>query len=243
MIRNDLYKSIIETIKKDNYFTEHDFSILTNSINNGVNLSIKCNFDDKYILNVNILNTRENINNGAKDFVIRGKRSPGSLSLTEEIIHIGRDSFINGIAEWTGFIKEEMLSIPIYRKLEEQRVEIDKLDDWIEKAPDEFFSQREAAELRHKLDDLEKRFAAHWASEIKNKQEVEDKLQDLHSEIEVLKTQIEVLRQPKWWSSLFGRIIKWSADPNNQKLISSTTEVAKLLLPSSASEAAASNNE
>lgn len=226
-----MHQSIIKTLRKDSFFTEHDFSIHSESGNKGVILTIKCNFDNSYYFQVTISSNREEYKPGNQEYILRGQRCPGSLSILENVTYIGKAKLLDGIYEWVMSIKEELLAIPTYRKIEDQKKEISKLEAWIKTVPDDYFSQAEAKDLKERLNALEELFTQRVTQEVATKQELEQEIKKIQEELEILRSQVDILKQPKWWGALFGRLMNWTADPDNRKLISSTAEVAKLLLP------------
>lgn len=232
MIRMNLLKEILDVISKSQYFSEHDFDIEHNAVNNGTNLLISYKYDNKYYFKVLIPDKKQKYDESAYavDFVITGRRCPGDLSFDEQISYIGRKELIEGIETWIHFMKQDFLAMPVYRKLEEQKQEVESLKEMMWKIPDEYFTREEAAELKRRLDEMEQKFSQYLKAEINNQKEFEEKQAALHEQIETLKSQIDSFKKPGWFGTFLGRLAVWSTDPSNQPLIQSGKQAAQILL-------------
>jgi hypothetical protein len=97
-------------------------------------------------------------------------------------------------------------------------------------APEGYFSVDEAAALRQRLEDLERRLTENLTQHVKDKSDLATRLAAVSADITMLKETMEAVPKSGWVNAVCSRAFGWLTDPINRKLITSGAQVAKDLL-------------
>lgn len=230
MLREHTRKAISDVITNTQFFDANDFNIFGELNGSSTSLSLIYKFDESKYFFVAIPNQQSKLNDGSWDFSIRGKRSPGAVSSEEQISFVGARLF-KEVAEWLSFVQQDLIAVPINRKLEKQQLEIQKLEELLKDIPnqDEFFTDEEGTEIKKKLEQLQKQFEEFYKEHTDKK----EKLQKVKMELNTLRETVSSLRKKNWIKSFVVRTVNWVSNPENKKLIESGVKVAQLILPDS----------
>jgi hypothetical protein len=236
MVREKFIRLINDTIDKNPKFSFADFSIeQKKTTTRGIQTIVKVqyNYDENYYLNINIPSSRSSFKkNDYSDekiltYEIECEYSPGDIELNEKITVRGTDGVLNHLSYWLTLVWDELMAIPINRDFSNLKDSVDELFGEMKKVTDESFTQNERDDFEKKLDELEKRFADNITSQQFEKQELEDKLETLHSEIDGLKKTLKVFNKKNWFKSFGAKILGWGAKPENQKMIADGAKIVK----------------
>ena len=231
MIRPRIVAAANTALASGPHFKADDFSVATTSREDGSGtLEIRYRFDDAYVFHVELPNTgyERTWLTGPK-LKITGFTSPGFLTSRENVLYEQIPELIAGITGWTERIHEEMLAVPVNRRLAEHRDQLDGLIAQIGDLPDEYFTREEADALRARLDELESQMRANIEGAASSA-DVDARLSELHADIELLKRSAESLKKQGWAGSLMVRLKRWSANPENRDLLKSGAAVARTFL-------------
>lgn len=231
MIRNHLLQSIEKTISQHDYFSITDFEIKTSEKSEVI---IEYRFDKTYYLHVIIPNSTSTLKGdyGSTDvYRIRAVVSPGEMAIKEELIFNGKDEYLKGILQWMGWLKNELLSIPFIRNIEEQNMLIKEMISKIKLEDDSYLTTEQIADFKFKLNELHEKYEESLKNQIKDKVELEQKLAELEKEFTVLKDTLSSLKKSSWLKSFGTKVIKWVADPKNKIALKAGANVVKAFLP------------
>lgn len=157
---------------------------------------------------------------------------PGEILNVDHLKPESKESVLGAIRQWVNRMDNELTALPLRRKLEEQRQQLEALAEEVGKITEGYFSLDEAEELKGRLEAFEARFAEHITHTTEDSKEAARKIAVLHDEIELLKRQIVQLSKQGWAKSMLVRVSNWMRDPTNRQLLQSGSDLAKsILLP------------
>ena len=165
------------------------------------------------------------------DYKIEGKICPGELAFIEEIEEKGKNGIALLIDRWLYNLWDELLTSPVNREFSKQKQEIEELKRKYENPSEEYFSSEEVISMKARLEKLEKDFSEKIRQEIHDQKEVDQKIQDFHKEIEVLKATVSALNKKGWSKSFATKIFTWFSKPENQKLLKAGKDLITSMLP------------
>lgn len=166
----------------------------------------------------------------SEEFVISANVFPGEINTNEYLTFNGKSKLLAGLAEWRNRVYEELMAIPVLRRSEEQRQQIEKILEDLGDLDESYFTKDEANTLKDRLDDLEARFAESIKMHLDDKTAQEQQLGSLHAEISDLKAKTDTRTKRGWARSFAKRFVEWSEDPENRKLLGTGVEVVKGLI-------------
>lgn len=236
MIRQELAQEIEKAINKTGYFNINDFSIETKPVGTAyVKLVLKYNYDDKYKIELNIPNTKSVDKSSGYDsfnYGITGNMCPGELAFNEEIFFRGGSKeLVESIINWLEYLRSDLFATPANRLINEQKEELSKFEEKLSKIPDDYMTKQEIQDYLTRLDELESTFKEHLQKQIDNETELNQQIKSLQKEIEMLKNNAKTLKRRAFIRSVLSKIISWSANPTNQKLLKTGAQAIKPLLP------------
>ncbi|MEH7504058.1 hypothetical protein V7152_18920 [Neobacillus drentensis] len=193
----------IEEALRNNHFLPEDFTITTKDYTGYVRLTIVYNYMPEFTFYSNIFKEEEKF---TADFI------PGRITKLAKKKDLDSYHFFESIQEWLENAYKEMNKIPIARKVREQEDLLKSFQEKIQsmdEAGERHFTKEEGQELCERLEKLEEylRESINERTDNENKQIKE--ISALHSEIDTLKTQLEVLSRKNWFLSLSTRMYNW----------------------------------
>lgn len=247
MVRNVTRIEIIETLDSHKYFSSADFDIKIK----GNSINLKYEYDDRFYFKIN-LPTRtttktvkrtkppgilgERSYNKEEDIeihVINGKVCPGEMILEEDLRIEGKDNISSRIKDWLYSIWEELKAGPVNKLIDEQNEIIENIKAKVDKVSEDYFTKKEANELREKLNLFEDSLKKQIEQQSEENGNIRSTIRELENEIEVLKSTIDVLNKKNWFKSSITKMYKWISKENNRKLLKDGAKLLKPLLPES----------
>ncbi len=234
MIRKKTLSDIRDVLDSHARFTVTDFSIEQKG---NKALLIKYNYDDAFFFDVEIPNETSSIpsentfSRPQDDYKFRAKISPGKISTIENLDFYSEYIFHQKISFWLDCLWEELLEIPVQRQFKEQEKIIEEIKEKLKDVPDEFFSYEDGNELKIKIDKLEAKFNQKFEAEIKDKEKLQKKINDLHKEFETLKSTIFSVKKKSWFTSFATKTFVWFTKEENRKFLKDAKDYIQPLLP------------
>ena len=236
MVREKFIRLINDTIDENPKFSFADFTVEQKKTTiRGVQTIVKVqyNYNDNYYLNINIPTSRTSFKKNdysdekVIDYEIECEYSPGDIELNEKTNVRGTNGVLKHLSYWLNIVWDELMAIPVNREFNELKTSVDQLFGKMKNVSNEAFTKDERAEFEDKLDKLEKRFVDNLKSQELEKNELEEKLETLHSEIDSLKETLKVFNKKNWFKSFGAKILSWGAKPENQTMISNGAKIVK----------------
>jgi len=231
MIRNSLYKTIVQTLDNSNRFESTDFTIQSEVTYNYTNLKILYNYDDRYYIEFSLPKELSKDINDTYNYSISGKACPGPFALNESFNFRGSKNILVKISEWVINLWEELSSEPIIRNVNRKSDEINEILEKFTDVENVHFTQSEVSELKNKLDALEKKIIADYEDFIDDKKQLQKDIDDLHQDIETLKQTVNSLKKQGWLKSFTTKAVKWVSKDKNRKMLSDGYSVVREFLP------------
>lgn len=246
MVNKTFILKLKQNIDDSKYFGSNDFSITEEY----GNLNVNYNYTESYFFELkipsemSILSRTEKQTNSFgilstqkeyeyQQYEFSGRLSPGKISETEHFHFEGEAKVLTYLNNWLNNLWNELTFAPELRKLNDFDEEIQKINEKFNNVSADYFSKDEITNLIEKLEILENQFIDKLESEIKDKEALQEVLEDLHKEIEKLKGQSKVLNKRNWFKSFGGKIFKWVSKEENRKFLHDTSEFIRPLLPDS----------
>jgi hypothetical protein len=197
------FKQEIEEALRNNHFLPEDFRMNTNDYAGYVKLKIVYNYMPEYTFQCNIFKEEEKF---TVEFI------PGKVTKLAKRNDLDSYQFFESIQEWLNNAYKEMNKIPLARKVKEQEDLLKSFQEKIQtmdEAGEKHFTKEEGEELRDRLVKLEEYLRESIKERIENEYTQKKEFNALHSEIETLTTQLEVLSSKNWFLSLSTRMYNW----------------------------------
>lgn len=221
MLRDRIIASIRESIERSKCSVE-EFSFDQSEKDGTTTLTIAYRFDPRFFFRLSVSAK------AGSDYTYLA--APGSVAQRES--GMVSTYHLNGtIQEWAGRVLEDLVAPPVMRQISEQGKAINDMLAQFDTLDDEYFTKDEAEEMRQKLDELEKSLLAQLESADLGQKELRRKADELHKEIEMLKSTVESLKKPGFAGRVVVRLSSFFKNPENAKLLKTTTaEIGKQLL-------------
>ncbi|OFY16579.1 MAG: hypothetical protein A2X02_05420 [Bacteroidetes bacterium GWF2_29_10] len=238
MIRPKFKQDIRVFIDENPKFSSIDFII---DINNNT-IVIKYAYDASYyfkcaipnslsIIKKEIVERKISISND-EDYHFKGYYCPGQFVTQEEFDVYGERNLYYAIKKWMNCLYEDLLTIPINRKIAEQAKIINDINDKIKDYDDDsYFSDLEITEIKTKIDKIEEDLKKQLEVQEKENKELKQSILELHKEFENLKLMTHSLNKKNWFKAFFYKTSAWLAKEENRKFLSNTAEIIKPMLP------------
>jgi hypothetical protein len=162
--------------------------------------------------------------------------APGELLHQEFGTCDTRDDLLKAIAVWVDRLDAELRAIPVNREIEDQRRMIEELTAAFSTQSEGYYSGPEAAELAERLSSIEERLEATIRGSSATDGEGDGRLDQLHTEIELLKSQLGSLSKENWSRSAAIRVAAWLKDPESRKVFGADPAKQFLLPPGSTAD-------
>lgn len=236
MIREKFLKDISTTINNHKRFESYDFDITPYSQNKSgpTKLKITYKMSPKYQIEIVIPNTKTKVQGAyveSDEYVFKCDKCPGKVAYQESINCNGEEDLHKNLKIWLDCIWDELVSNPILKSIKSQEEKVEELFKKFDLIDDEPFNSQEVEELRKKLDDLESMLKTEIESSKKNKEELENEIDNLHSDIETLKVTINSFTRKGWIKSFTTKIFKWTSNSENRKMLKDGYTLIKEILP------------
>ena len=202
-------------------FQAADFTLTNRDTGRGYEFAIVYRYDPRFKLQGVISSNGETVS---------GTISPGSLSIGETFKVEGHSEILSLVSTWAGRINEELVAIPMARKIAEQEREIDKLIAQWQVLPDEYFTRDEAEELAHRLVILEEDLKIRIAALDMDEKKLKARTSEIERDIQFLKTQLENQKKPGWARAFATRCVAWARDSENRALLKDGIDIGRKLL-------------
>ncbi|MFL5481943.1 MAG: hypothetical protein ACJ8AK_07110 [Gemmatimonadaceae bacterium] len=221
VLRDKIISSIRESLERSKFSVE-EFTFDQTEKEGTTTLTISYRFDSRFFFRLSVKA------NAGSDFSYMA--APGSVAQRESGT-VSTYHLSGTIQEWANRVLEDLVAPPVMRQISEQSKAISEMLSQFDTLEDEYFTKEEAAEMRRKLDELETNLLAQLESADANQKELRRKADQLHKEIETLKGTVESLKKPGFAGSVMVRLSSFFNDPENAKLLKTTTaEIGKQLL-------------
>lgn len=226
MLRKALLVEVEDILNKYTNNRADDFVVEQTRDGNMDLLTVRFQFEPKFTFEARFIGKI-----AADHYDISASECPGEFSESEHTSYPRKNQLLTAIGHWAQRIQTELRAIPIYREVEAHAKEIEALLQRFENVSDEYFSHEEAEKLRDKLDELEEKMRQNLEQSAGEKKDIERRIAAIHADIEALKQSADALKKRGWVRSLVVRATNWAKDPENQRLVKSGAELAKILLP------------
>lgn len=224
MVRTSFLNEITNTVSATGFFDITDFEVTTKEENGFYKLTIQYKYDNRfwYVGWIPI--------DTSSDKKMSATMIPGELNWRESHSLYGKSSLSSSINAWVGRLKEELLAIPVYRQVDEQRQSLEEMLKRLQDVEDVSFTREEAEELKAELDKLREQMIEHIKASAENQATQNQKIQSVTNDVDALKSSVDALSKPNWARAALSRFYKWGKDPENRKLIKDGVEVTAKLL-------------
>ncbi len=246
MFRQNIILKIKEQLDKDVNFSSSDFSIKTEY----KSLKIVYEYDNEYFFQVDVPYEISKLSKTQKEtttlgmitkhmereyeaYEFSGKIRPGQVAVEERIQFEGPDKIFNYLKTWLENLWVEITIQPQVRKAKELEEQIIDIKSKCENISEDYFTRDEADALKQKLDILEQNFREKLEIEIQDKILLFQALDELHKELEKLKSQTTSLNKKNWFKSFGVKIYTWASKEENRKFLKDTKDFIKPFLPDS----------
>ena len=115
--------------------------------------------------------------------------------------------------------------------IESKQTQIDEIVQRFDAMDDSYFTKEDALDLKIKLDKLENELNAEILKNTKTKKEQEVEIEKLHTDIDTLKETIHSLKKKGWLKSFTNKVVKWTMNSDNRKLLGDGIQVIRGFLP------------
>jgi hypothetical protein len=216
-LRPSVRKQVINSLRKDAFFTDADFTIDDSSESTHISYVhrsywFRFELPDDPGQPEGLIGSRPN--------VISVFCAPGETRSTQSFNIRGLERLLRELREWQSRIKEDLLGEPFIRAVERNREALEQLSDQIGEIDDEAqFNRQEVVELSSRLDELRERMAQQFNEEIEDKARRDARLSRLEEEVAALKQQLTLLTKKGWFRGLASRIVSWGSKPEVQRLL------------------------
>ena len=222
----------MKTIQIKNGFDQQDFEFKTYVERRTFRyLLVVYRYQPEFIFQVQIPINKVAVSENRMDYEFRGVRRPGEITGEENFLYFGIEDLNFGFSNWMDNISEELRSVPVRREIEKQGKVLEEILGRLTDIPDEYFTREEAEDYRSRLDELERRFSEKLRNDAESNGHLEAQIENLRQDVEVLKSKLELLKKPGWMKAMAVRVTSWMSDKDNQKLLKTGADIAKILLP------------
>lgn len=224
MVRTSFLNEVTNTVSASGFFDITDFEVTTKEESGTYKLTIQYKYDSRfwYVAWIPI--------DKSSDKKMSATMVPGELNWKESHPLYGKSGLSSSISEWVARLKEELLAIPVYRQVDEQRKSLEEMFERLQNMENVSFSREEAEELKAELDKLREQMIEHIKASSENQAAQNQKIQSVINDVDALKVSVDALSKPNWARAALTRFYKWTKDPENRKLIKDGVEVTTKLL-------------
>jgi hypothetical protein len=233
MIRGQLLKELEQTLAERPQFRVNDFliNIELTAEKKETKITILYRYDERYwFIAILPRSKTESEHSILKSYAIEIGMSPGELNDRESFTVENKSGLLKTLRDWTGFLQEELETIPERRELAIQREQLEELFKTVSDMPDGYFSREEAEVFAVRLTDLEDKMKHSVSESIQSQEELKQRLERIQADFESLKKSLHTMTKKNWAKAAMVRAAEWLKDPLNRKLLKSGADVAKAIL-------------
>lgn len=243
MIKNTILIEIKNILDQNAYLSSTDFEIQRGT----KSLKIIYQFDQSYFFEIivpdsisKLIRTEKETSVGFttkhKDieyqaYEFSGSMSPGKISEVERINFEGKQTLLATISEWLYSLWAELTLKPELRRVNQLEEEIQKIKKMSESISEDYFSPEEIITLDQRLSKLEKEFSEKLEAEIDDKNKLEKRVNELHSELQKLRNQSALLNKKNWFVSFASKVMTWLSKEENRKMLKDAKELIDGFIP------------
>ena len=233
MVRSALLKAIYDVLMAHPYLALEDFIIEEYSNNKKEPcLKIAYRYNPKLHFNFLIPKAQSKISESSWErYWFNCTMSPGRESAEETLNAEERSGLLKEIGEWTKRLYEDIVSAPIVRQFEAHSSELEQLKERLSSLPDEPLSRANLDEYREALERVKGELTEQLQKETSDKEELNQRVDELSRDIEFLKTTLETMTNRQWGEVLMVRLNKWK-DKFSLRQLAGGVKVLRKLLPS-----------
>lgn len=230
MIRAKVRKDIIETLEAHTRFEHADFKLETSKIAKGVQLKITYLIDTRFYISFVIPSSITGDDYNAH-YMFSGSACPGPVSFDESFSFKQEHEIYSRIKSWQNAIWEEVSTTPLIKLFNEQQQQIDEIYEKLKDVSDELFSKQESEDIKTRLTDLEKKLTEEIENNTKDKDVLQEQINQLHTDISTLQQTVDSFTKKSWFKSFASKVFRWTKDGENRKMIGDGYKVLKEFLP------------
>jgi hypothetical protein len=233
MIRRQLLKELERTLAERPQFHVDDFLIDTEltEAKKETKITIQYRYDEHYrFIAILPRSKTEPEHSILKSYAIEVGMSPAELNDRESFRVEDKSGLLKTLRDWTGFLQEELETIPERRELAIQREQLEELFKTVSDMPEGYFSKEEAEAFARRLTDIENKMKHSLAETIQSQEELRQRLGKIQADFESLKKNLHIMTRKNWAKAAMVRVVEWMKDPTNRKLLKSGAGVARAML-------------
>jgi len=231
MLRESFKSELEKCLNSNSFFSYFDFEVIEDE--KGV-VSIEFLTENKYYFNFKIPTSTSEFEDKYEkkysEYYYKTTISPWISALSENVNFIGKNALFSGIKEWMKYLQEDLLSIPVNRKIQEHENKLNEINEIIETMNNDYLSEDEKEQLVQRIDQLEQNMIKSINELNKKVEEKESLIQSLKSEFEALKEKTEIYNKKNFFKTFAAKIVQWTSDPNNQKILGSGITIVRNLI-------------
>lgn len=243
MIKNTIIIEIKNILDQNPYLSSTDFEIQRGT----KSLKIIYQYDQSYYFEVSVPDSISKLTRTEKETSVRftttykdieyqayefsGSLRPGKISEVEKIDLEGKPILLAAISEWQYSLWAELTLKPELRRVNQLEEEIQKFKEKYESISEDYFSPEEIITLDQRLSDLEKEFREKLETEIEDKTKLEKRIDELHLELQKLKSQSAILNKKNWFVSFGSKMMTWLSKEENRKMLKDAKELIDGFIP------------
>ncbi|AYV67101.1 hypothetical protein C2I06_09555 [Niallia circulans] len=161
---------------------------------------------------------------------------PGDIIFEQKEDELTSEEVREQIDSWLKNIYNSLSAQPLNRKVSEHEEMLNEVKEKIDSLEgfDDFFTREESKIYIQKLNELENRFKEQFEEEQINRENTEEQIQSLQKDIEVLKTQLDMLTKKNWILSFSTRL--YNLYKQNPIVARKLAGAGRELLPDAAKE-------
>ena len=219
-LRPSVRTAIVQALGRNASFVHTDFEVTTTEASNqGVKVKITYRHGDGYFV-AQFPNKPTTNDKGEKVHNVQLTFKPGLLNLVEAATTQGEYLLCEEIERWTKRVHEDLMSSPMARKILDHERQLNELYATIGIKDDEPLEEDEAGSLIDRIRELELKLAENIEKSEADARTVRQRLDTLHQQVEALCVIIQTQPTKKGAvRAILGRILGWSAHPENNKLL------------------------
>lgn len=226
MLRSKFLNTFYDLIEAHGKFISTQFEVKSvGKENNFVDVYMVFKENPQYQINFHINQSND------KQTDDWGDMCPGDLMMFEGFSFDNIRNVHGIVLNWLDNIWEELTSSNSHRKNLEREELINEFIEKFGPLNDEHFTEAEEIVVKSKLDLVEEQLKELIEKNSKDKAELQEKLDHLHKDFENLKQSIPIYKKKGWVRNYASKIVKWSLDAENRKLLKEGYDLVKNILP------------
>ena len=232
MLREIFKKEIEDCLSSNKFHSLYDFSIEEDKPKEN-HIRIIYLPDKKYYFTFEIPNFKSELKTDfgqERKYIYTTVIAPWQTAEVEKAKFYSKDEFLNGIKDWLKYLEEDLLSIPVNRKIKQVEENLHLFMETIDNLENKYFTDNEAKDLITKIEEIQESMVNNINQLNKKSEEKEILINELKTEIEALKIKVDIFDKKGMFKSLIAKIFQWTAKPENQRLIGDGVTIVKNLI-------------